>query len=128
MRNNDGALPTGFDEPVGTLTGKGHQSVVTMPYLVDYHGQGTATAVTQPMGVVDTRDRRALVLPEVNVDDCGFRMLEPHEIKAAMAFPASYRILGNKREQVKQCGNAVTPPVSRTILSRVIASLQGREV
>jgi DNA (cytosine-5)-methyltransferase 1 len=131
MRNNDGARLTDTDEPLGTLTGAGHQSLLDVPpFLMGYYGEGGGqhAPVTQPMGTVDTRDRRALVYPEVDIDDCGFRMLEPHEIKAAMAFPASYRILGNKREQVKQCGNAVTPPVSRTILPRVIASLQGREV
>lgn len=75
-----------------------------------------------------TRVHQGLVEPEVDIDDCGFRMLEPHEIKAAMAFPSEYVITGNKREQVKQCGNAVTPPIARMLLPRVIASLTGREV
>jgi DNA (cytosine-5)-methyltransferase 1 len=76
------------------------------------------------MGTVDTRDRRALVLPELDVDDCGFRMLEPHEIKVAMAFPADYVILGNKREQTRQCGNALTPPASDLLTQRAVASLR----
>jgi DNA (cytosine-5)-methyltransferase 1 len=57
------------------------------------------------------------------VEDCGFRMLQPHEIKAAMAFPADYRVLGNKREQVRQLGNAVTPPAMNTLIQRVVQSL-----
>jgi site-specific DNA-cytosine methylase len=40
-----------------------------------------------------------------------FRMLTSEEIKTAMAFPPDYVITGNKREQVRQLGNAVTPPV-----------------
>lgn len=128
MRNNDGARLTDVDEPIGTLTGTGHQSVLAVPFLTAYHGMGGGGPVTQPMGVVDTRDRYGLVDPAVDVDDCGFRMLEPHEIKAAMAFPDAYKILGTKHEQVKQCGNAVTPPVARMLVPRVIASLQGRDI
>lgn len=57
------------------------------------------------------------------VEDCGFRMLEPHEIQAAMAFPASYAVGGSKRDRVRQLGNAVTPPVMALILSRVVEVL-----
>lgn len=123
---NDDARPT--DEPVRTVTGKGHQSLVTMPFLVDYYGQSSTTPVSEPVGTMATRVHQGLVDPAIDIDDCGFRMLEPHEIKAAMAFPTEYVITGNKREQVKQCGNAVTPPIARMLLPRVIASLQGREV
>lgn len=37
-------------------------------------------------------------------------MLEPKEIAAAMDFPAHYRLVGNRREQVRLAGNAVTRP------------------
>ncbi len=50
-------------------------------------------------------------------------MLQPHEIQKAMAFPDNYRVLGTKRDQVRQLGNAVTPPVMHTLLQRSIASL-----
>jgi DNA (cytosine-5)-methyltransferase 1 len=40
-----------------------------------------------------------------------------------MAFPGDYVVLGNKRDQVKQFGNAVTPPAMRALIERVIASL-----
>jgi DNA (cytosine-5)-methyltransferase 1 len=42
--------------------------------------------------------------------DILFRMLEPHELAAAMGFnsvEAKYEFVGNKTEQVKQIGNAV---------------------
>ena len=57
------------------------------------------------------------------VDDVMFRMLEPSEVKGAMAFPPEYRILGNRREQVRMCGNAVTPPAARDLITAVVASL-----
>lgn len=58
------------------------------------------------------------------VEDCGFRMLQPHEIKAAMAFPQEYIIKGGKREQVKQLGNAVTPPVMGILMQRIVETFQ----
>jgi site-specific DNA-cytosine methylase len=39
--------------------------------------------------------------------DIRFRMLQPHELAAAMGFPKDYRITGNRGEQVRQIGNAV---------------------
>lgn len=44
---------------------------------------------------------------------------------SAMAFDDGYVVLGNKRERVRQYGNAVTPPVMSLILERAIASLAG---
>lgn len=131
MRNNTGGgeMLTPTDEVARVVTTAGHQSLVTIPFLVDYHGDGRpwqARGVDQPSGTVETRDRRGLVVPEVDVEDCGFRMLEPHEIGAAMAFPSEYVVLGNKREKVRQYGNAVTPPVSDGILQRCIDSLKPR--
>jgi len=52
-------------------------------------------------------------------------MLEPREIAAAMAFAPGYRVLGSKRDQVRQLGNAVTPPAAEFLLRAVVASLNG---
>ena len=61
----------------------------------------------------------------ITVEDCGFRMLEPREIQSAMAFPTDYILTGTHREQVKQLGNAVTPPVMKLLMQRVVDSLGG---
>lgn len=106
--------------PTGTITTRDHHAL-----LVDYHAEGRAQPVGDPHRTVDTRDRYGLVEPRVDVEDCGFRMLEPHEIGRAMAFDDGYVVLGNKRERVRQYGNAVTPPVMSLILDRAIASLAG---
>ena len=105
-------------EPTGTVTSVDHHAL-----LVDYHGEGQPLPVTSPHRTMDTRDRYGLVSPAIEVEDCGFRMLEPHEIGRAMAFPDSYDVRGNKRDRVRQYGNAVTPPVMAQILERAIASL-----
>ena len=47
-------------------------------------------------------------------------MLQPHEIQAAMAFPVEYKVLGTKREQVRQLGNAVTPPAMGLLMQRIV--------
>jgi DNA (cytosine-5)-methyltransferase 1 len=123
MRNNAGGaeMVTPAEEPVRTVTTKGHQSL-----LVPYYGTGQARSTDEPAPTVTTRDRCAVVDPEAVVDDCGFRMLEPHEIAAAMAFPAGY-IPGHlpKKHQVKLAGNAVTPPVMTWIVGRLARALEG---
>jgi DNA (cytosine-5)-methyltransferase 1 len=98
MRNNsskgDGREHvTPSGEPIRTVTTKGHQSLLTA-------------------------DR-----PTIDVNDVLFRMLEPREITAAMDFPREYVMLGNRREQVRLAGNAVTPPAARDLVGVVAESL-----
>jgi DNA (cytosine-5)-methyltransferase 1 len=98
-----------------------------MPFLASYYnGREAVHPVSDPMGAVTTVDRHALVVPdeELRVEDCGFRMIVPKEIKAAMAFPNDYILLGGQREQVRLLGNAVTPPVMTMIFQRCVETLQ----
>ena len=85
---------TPVTEPIRTLTTKGHQSL-----LVPYYGTGVARPVTEPVGAMTAKDRYGLATGLIDVDDVMFRMLEPGEIGAAMAFSADYIVLGNKRER-----------------------------
>jgi DNA (cytosine-5)-methyltransferase 1 len=118
-RNPDSAqMSKPVTSPFGTVTGADHHSLTTVPLTVDYHGTGRAHPVDHPLPTQDSRDRHGLVEPAIEVEDCGFRMLEPHEIGRAMAFPDSYQVGGNKRERVRQYGQAVTPPVMQMILER----------
>lgn len=131
MRNNtargdQGQMTTPARELFRTLTTMGHQSL-----LVPYYGaSGTAKPTEEPHGTLTTTDRYGLVDPgvTVDVDDCIFRMLTPDEIKVGMAFPRDYLLLGNKREQVKQSGNAVTPPAARDLGFAVAEYLLGVEM
>lgn len=134
VRNNSsegsGAhLSTPVDEPLRTLTAAGHQSLVTWEHLlVPYYGNGNARPVTEPVGALSTRDRYALVSGAVDIDDVLFRMLWPHEIGRAMAFAEDYIVTGNKREQVRQYGNAVTPPVAELIVSALVEAITGSDL
>lgn len=92
-RGNPGQMVTPVSEAVRTITTTGHQSLLTANQ------------------------------PTIDVDDVLFRMLEPREIAGAMDFPSEYVILGNRREQVRQAGNAVTPPAARDLVGVIAESL-----
>lgn len=132
MRNNSsrsgpgGEHCTPVSEPVRTLTTTGHQSLITWEHLlVPYYGKGVARTVAEPVGTLSTRDRYALVKGDVDIDDVLFRMLEPHEIGRAMSFADTYIVIGNKREKVRQYGNAVTPNVAELIVSALVEAITG---
>ena len=40
-----------------------------------------------------------------------------------MAFPPAYVVLGNRRERVRQYGNAVTPPAAEVIVSALVEAI-----
>lgn len=123
MRNNQGGaeMITPVDEPARTMTTAGHQSL-----LMPYYGQSLPHPTNQPIGTVTTKDRYALVDLEQLVDDCGFRMLVPPEVAAAMAFPVAYIPVDlTNRDQVKLAGNAVPPPMMTWVAGRVAVALEG---
>lgn len=125
MRNNSskgaGAeMITPITEVLRTLTTMGHQSL-----LIPYRSQSRARPTSDPMPTLSTIDPAALASMATDVQDCRFRMLEPREIAAGMAFPNTYVIKGNRREQVRQAGNAVTPPAARDLIAAVVESLGG---
>ena len=102
----------------------------TPPFILGYYTRDTSiqaavSGIDDPMPTQSTQPRHYLVQPTAphTVDDCGFRMLKPHEIKAAMAFPSDYIVLGTGREQVRLYGNAVTPPVMQMLVERVTQAL-----
>lgn len=135
MRNNTprgdaGQMSTPVHEPLRTVTTAGHQSLIRWDHLLVpyYSTRATARPVSEPIGTVTTVDTHSLLGPQVAVDDCTFRMLEPHEIQLAMAFAPDYQVLGNKRERVRQLGNAVTPPAARDLIAAVVEAITGEAV
>jgi DNA (cytosine-5)-methyltransferase 1 len=89
-----------------------------------YSSGGQLHGLDEAVPTVTTVERHAVVqMPRPAIEDCLFRMLEPHEIGRAMAFPDDYLVLGCKRERVRLFGNAVTPPVMHWLLQRCIESL-----
>jgi DNA (cytosine-5)-methyltransferase 1 len=133
MRNNtargdQGQMSYPPNEPLRTVLAEQRQSLIRWDHMLYGYDTGELRPVGTPMPTQTTVQGDALLAPEIAVEDCTFRMLEPHEIQAAMAFAADYRVLGNKRERVRQLGNAVTPPAARDLIAAVVEALTGEEV
>ncbi len=107
------------DGPVGTVTATDSHA------LFNYRaGQGIRHP-DEPLDTLTAIENRALLgeVTEQEIAECTFRMLQPDELKLASGFTPEYVLLGNKRDQVCQVGNAVTAPAEAELVRRVIASL-----
>jgi DNA (cytosine-5)-methyltransferase 1 len=139
-RGDQGQMCTPVDEPLRTITAGGKQSLLTwqrallVPF---YSNSGTANTVQAPVGTLTTRDRYGLAMPgadfPADVDellgDVLFRMLEPHEIAAAMGFPTGYKTVAkSKKHKVRLFGNAVTPSVAELIVSALVETITGEQL
>lgn len=114
-------------DPLATVTASGNHHA-----LIHRHNEGGAEMTTpagEPVRTITTAGHQSLLTGQtVEIADVRFRMLEPSEIKQAMAFPKDYVMAGNRREQVKLSGNAVTPPAARDLVATVVAALTGEAV
>ena len=121
---NGQASTTG--NPLGALSTRDRYALVMR--CTNNRGDGAAmsTPVTEPARTFTASGRQALLTgPTLDLDDIRFRMLEPAEIGRAMAFREDYTVLGSKRDQVRQYGNAVTPPVAELIVSALTECVTG---
>jgi DNA (cytosine-5)-methyltransferase 1 len=122
-------------QALSTVSANGnHHGLVTMQAWAALYGYDSGSLrdhQREPLPTQTTVEGDAivsgLVAPELlpSVEDCLFRMLEPHEIHAGMAFVPDYIVLGNKRQKVKQLGNAVTPPVAEVLVSALVECITG---
>ena len=117
-------------EPLATITASGNHHMLVRHNSTRANPAGMCTPLTEPVRTLTTAGHQSLVgwrepaaVPAV--EDCTFRMLEPAEIQAAMAFHRGYHVLGTRREQVRQLGNAVTPPAAEWLIRAVVTSLGG---
>lgn len=116
-------------KPIGTLTTVDRYALIQRHNSSKGDGAEMLTPASEVMRTLTTSGHQSLLTPgdiqaaEAHVDDCLFRMLEPHEVAAGMAFPADYIWGGTRRERVKLCGNAVTPPAARDLIAAVVESL-----
>ncbi|MDQ8040611.1 DNA cytosine methyltransferase [Cellulosimicrobium sp. XJ-DQ-B-000] len=150
-----GSTARAASDPLATVTASGNHHGLVMPYygtgraaptdealstvttlarhaLIHRNNGGGAemtTPASEPVRTVTTAGHQSLLTGgTVNIDDVRFRMLEPDEIKQAMAFPADYVMVGNRREQVKLSGNAVCPPAARDLVATVVSAITGEDV
>lgn len=116
-------------EPLSTvLTSGGHHGILTpnawKSFMGYYYGKSLTSDIADPLGACTTKDRHFIVnCQQPQIEDCYYRMIKPQEVKLAMAFDSDYIIHGSGRDQVKQCGNAVTPPVMEWLVQQCVNSL-----
>ncbi|MGZ3999167.1 MAG: DNA cytosine methyltransferase, partial [Mucilaginibacter sp.] len=128
IENKNNSKARHIDEPLGCATTKSHHGLLTHEslnsFLGYYYGTKNASHITEPVHTLPTVDRAFLVnKTQPKMEDCYYRMLKPGEIKLGMAFDRDYIVLGSGRDQVKQLGNAVTPPAMEWLVQQVIESL-----
>jgi DNA (cytosine-5)-methyltransferase 1 len=97
------------EEPLPTVTSKARFGIVVP--ITHSDGSNRARDIAEPLPTLTTAHRGEQAMVEGTPEyDILFRMLQPHELAAAMGFDrdaAQYEFAGNKTEQIKQIGNAV---------------------
>ncbi len=117
-------------EPLHTLTTSGHFAEVRAFLTAFYGNEKDGISLNAPLRTIPTRDRFALVTVAgqiYQIQDIGFRMLQPVELYKAQGFPDSYiftrgidehgnEIALTKTEQTRMVGNSVPPYLSKALV------------
>lgn len=113
--------------PLACVTTKLYHGLVTNDALdsfIQYNRKQNPTHITDTTQTVATMAQMSLInYSKPKYEDCFYRMLKPMEVQLAMAFDRDYIILGSGKDQVKQCGNAVTPPAMEWLVGQCVKSL-----
>jgi DNA (cytosine-5)-methyltransferase 1 len=111
------------EQPLPTVTTKDRFGIVVP--ITHGGGHDRARDVAEPLTTITTANRGEQAVVEGTADfDILFRMLEPHELAAAMGFTsdeATYEFAGTKTEQIKQIGNAVSVAKMKACVSAIMA-------
>jgi DNA (cytosine-5)-methyltransferase 1 len=120
------------EEPLNTITGANRGE---MAFITAQHGEREGQAprvhdIGQPAPTIAASGHidlaQGVVTPVVEGEryDILFRMLEPHELAAAMGFSTeefTYEFAGTKTDQVKQIGNAVSVAMMKAEVGAIMA-------
>lgn len=111
------------DEPLDTITSRDRFGMVVPITHTDRSNR--ARGIDEPLPTLTTANRGEHALIEGTTQyDILFRMLEPHELAAAMGFNSEdqeYEFAGTKTEKIKQIGNAVSVSKMRACVSAIMA-------
>ena len=107
------------DDTFGTVTARDSHAIFNYR-----NGQGVRP-MEAPLDTVTAVENRALLgdVDSIDVAECTFRMVTPEELKRASGFTSDYVLHGTRGDQVCQVGNAVTAPVERELVRRMIESI-----
>ncbi|MDW9772573.1 DNA cytosine methyltransferase [Sinorhizobium meliloti] len=124
--SNGGAVARNIDtDPVPTMTtAKGGEFAFIAAQFGEREGQAPRVHdLGDPTPTLCATGRVNLVEPAPQYDIL-FRMLEPHELAAAMGFTTeefTYEFAGTKTEQIKQIGNAVSVAKMKACVGAIMA-------
>lgn len=136
--SKDGQAET---DPLHTVQTAMHYGEVRA-FLMKYYGcGGNAVGCESPLATITSKDRMGLVTTTIRgepyaIVDIGMRMLGPRELFRAQGFPDSYIIdilidgrLISKANQVRMCGNSVSPQAAAALVSSNLnaAEIRGRQ-
>lgn len=113
-------------EPIPTVTTKARLGMV-VPVTQSNGGPGPRDTA-QPLPTMTTAKGGEFAIVEPTPEcDILFRMLEPHELAAAMGFSddeARYEFAGTKTDQIKQIGNAVSVAKMKACVGAIMADAE----
>ena len=122
--SGSGETCQGTSEPLPTITSKARFGMVGPITHSDGSNRARDVAV-DPLPTLTTAHRGEQALVEgTGSYDILFRMLEPHELAAAMGFDGDevvYEFAGTKTEKIKQIGNAVSVALMRACVSAIMS-------
>ncbi|UXS24216.1 DNA cytosine methyltransferase [Agrobacterium tumefaciens] len=124
--SNGGAQARNIDvDPLPTMTtAKGGEFAAVLP-ITHAGGLNRVSDVSAPLPTVTGANRGELAMVEPHGEyDILFRMLEPHELAAAMGFnneEMTYEFAGTKTEKIKQIGNAVSVAKMKACVGAIMA-------
>jgi DNA (cytosine-5)-methyltransferase 1 len=130
VENNGQSNAKSITSPVPCITTQTKHGIINPEAagaFLNYYNGGSdvVSGMKDPVRTITTVDRAGLTMfKKPTLEDCTYRTIRPHEVKAAMAFDKDYIVLGNSKDQVKQLGNAVTPPAMKFLIERTVATLK----
>jgi DNA (cytosine-5)-methyltransferase 1 len=118
-----------LEEPLRTQTGTRTFGFIN-PFIVKYYGTAETQDVDDPLHTITAKARFGVAAPMAGELEPGtylfdilYRMMQPHELAAAMSFPADYEFLGTKSDRVKQIGNAVPVKTAAALCGAILDCL-----
>lgn len=138
-----GEALAGFDrpqyfEPEELVTGRWAEHLRTVPPGSNYKAHTAWAGHPNPTFITETRfwnfllklspDRPSWTIaaspgPWTGPFHWTSRRLRTVEMAALQGFPKGYKLIGNRREKVRQLGNAVPPPLARRMVEAVLATV-----
>lgn len=129
VENKGTSKSRSVNDRLGCITTANYHALLSHEALqsfITYNRSQHPSHITKPVNTIATVEQLSVVKMDKvpKLEDCQYRMLLPKEVKLGMAFDKDYIVLGNSKDQVKQCGNAVTPPAMKFLIERCIETLK----